>query len=91
MNIEAQKVRLIEHIVQVDDPSVIDQINAILEQGEHDFYDELTDEQRTSVRQGLAQVASDETIPHTEVKKLYQQRPALCIVFSMGRLSLTAQ
>ena len=36
---------MIERIVQVDDPSVIDQINAILEQGEHDFYDELTDEQ----------------------------------------------
>ena len=73
MNIEAQKVRLIERIVQVDDPSVIDQINAILEQGEHDFYDELTDEQRTSVRQGLAQVISGEIISHAEVKKLYQR------------------
>ena len=73
MNIEAQKVRLIERIVQVDDPSIIDQINAILEQDENDFYDELTDEQRTSVRQGIAQVRSGETIPHAKVKKIYQR------------------
>ena len=73
MNIEAQKVRLIERIVQVDDPSVIDQINAILEQDENDFYGELTDEQKASVRQGLAQVASGETIPHAEVKEMYQR------------------
>ena len=73
MNIEAQKVRLIERIVQVDDPSVIDQINAILEQDENDFYSELTDEQKASVRQGLVQVASGETIPHAEAKKMYQR------------------
>ncbi|MGB3778364.1 MAG: hypothetical protein WA960_08385 [Tunicatimonas sp.] len=73
MNIEAQKVRLIERIVQVDDPSVIDQINAILEQDENDFYDELTDEQKASVQRGLAQVTSGETIPHAEVSKIYQR------------------
>ena len=73
MDIEAQKVRLIERIVQVDDPLVIDQINAILEQDENDFYDELTDEQKASARQGLSQVASGETIPHAEAKKIYQR------------------
>ena len=74
MDIEAQKVRLIERIVQVDDPMVIDQINAVLEQDENDFYDELTDEQKASARQGLSQVASGETIPHAaEAKKIYQR------------------
>ncbi len=73
MSIEAQKIRLIERIIQVVDPSVIDQINAILEQDENDFYDELTDEQKASARRGLSQVASGETIPHTEAKKTYQR------------------
>ena len=73
MSIEAQKVRLIERITQVDDPAIIDQINALLEQGEGDFYEELTDEQRASVRKGLSQVKSDDTVSHDEVRKLYQQ------------------
>ncbi|MGB3850655.1 MAG: hypothetical protein WA958_11855 [Tunicatimonas sp.] len=73
MNIEIQKVRLIERITHIDDPTIIDQINDILEQDESDFYEELTDEQRAAVRKGLSQVKSGSTIPHEEVKKMYQQ------------------
>lgn len=39
MNIEVQKVRLIERITHIDDPTIIDQINDILEQDESDFYE----------------------------------------------------
>lgn len=44
MSIEAQKIRLIERIDQVENQAIIDQMNAVLEQSESDFYDELTDE-----------------------------------------------
>ena len=73
MNIETKKVRLIERITRVDDPAIIDQINAILEHDEGDFYDELTNKQRISAQKGLSQVESGNTVPHKEVKKLYQQ------------------
>ena len=73
MSIEAQKIRLIERIAQVENQAIIDQINDILEQGENDFYDELTDEQRASIQRGLSQVKSVETISHEEVKKIYKK------------------
>jgi len=73
MSIEAQKIRLIERIAQVENQAIIDQINAILEQGESDFYEELTDEQQASVQRGLSQVKSGETISHEEVKKIYKK------------------
>jgi len=73
MSIEAQKIRLIERIAQVENQAIIDQINAVLEQSESDFYDELTDEQRASAQRGLSQVQSGDTISHAEVKKIYKK------------------
>ena len=73
MSIEVQKIRLIERIARVESQLLIDQINAVLEQNESDFYDELTDEQRASVQRGLTQVKSGDTSSHDEVKKMYQK------------------
>lgn len=73
MDIEAQKVRLIERITQVENQAILEQINAILEQDETDFYDDLTDEQKASARKGVAQVKSGETVPHAEIKKMYEK------------------
>jgi predicted transcriptional regulator len=73
MSIEAQKIRLIERIAQVENQNVIDQINNILEQNENDFYHELTDEQQASAQRGLSQVQSGDTVPHAEVKKIYKK------------------
>lgn len=70
MSIEAQKIRLIERIAQVESQLVIDKINAVLEQNENDFYDELSDEQRASAKRGLSQLQSGDTVSHAEVKKM---------------------
>ena len=73
INIEAQKVRLIERITQVEDQTILEQINAILEQDEVDFYNDLSDEKKASVQRGLNQVKSGETVSHTEIKKMYEK------------------
>ena len=73
INIEAQKVRLIERITQVEDQTILEQINAILEQDEVDFYDDLSDEKKASAQRGLNQVKSGETVSHTEIKKMYEK------------------
>ncbi len=64
MNIEAQKVRLIERITQIENQTIIEQINALLEQNEADFYEELTDKQQESAKRGLAQAKSGDTVSH---------------------------
>ncbi len=73
MSIEAQKVRLIERITQVENQAILEQINDLLEQSETDFYEELTDEQQASVQRGLNQVKSGDTVSHAEVKKMYEK------------------
>ena len=73
INIEAQKVRLIERITQVEDQTILEQINAILEQDEVDFYDDLSGEQKASAQKGLNQVKLGETVSHTEIKKMYEK------------------
>jgi len=73
MNIEARKVQLIERITQVDNPSTLDLIHAILEQNDSDFYEELSEVQINSILKGLSEVKSGDTISHDEVKKTYQK------------------
>lgn len=73
MNIEARKVQLIERITQVDNPSTLDLIHAILEQDDSDFYEELSEVQINSILKGLSEVKSGDTISHDEVKKIYQK------------------
>ena len=73
MSIEAQKIRLIERITQVENQAILDQINIVLEQGEGDFYDELTDEQRVSVQRGLSQLNSGDTVSEDEAKTMYKK------------------
>lgn len=73
MNIQAQKIRLIERIAQVENQTIIDQIHAILEQNEEDFSEQLTEEQRESVQRGLSQLKSGHTVPQEEMEKIYKK------------------
>lgn len=73
MSIGAPKIRLIERITQIENQAILDQINIVLEQGEGDFYDELTDEQKASVQRGLSQLESGNTVSEDEAKKMYKK------------------
>lgn len=73
MSIEAQKIRLIERITQVENQAVLDQIHALLESGEKDFYGDLTEDQRESIQRGLSQLESGNTVPEAEAKEIYKK------------------
>lgn len=53
MDIEARKFQLINRITEIDEPAIPDMIDAILEQDDSDFYEELSEEQITSILKGL--------------------------------------
>lgn len=73
MSIEAQKLRLIERITHIENQAVLDQIHAVLERGEKDFYGELTEDQRAAIQRGLSQLESGNTVSEAEVKEIYKK------------------
>jgi thiamine pyrophosphate-dependent acetolactate synthase large subunit-like protein len=70
MNIQAKKLELVQRILNTDKPSLLEKISKIFEQeSETDWWDELSDEERASIQEGLDQLDRGEGIPHEKVMK----------------------
>lgn len=68
MNIQAKKLELVQRILNTDKPSLLEKIKKIFEQeGETDWWDEISDEEKTSIQEGLDQLDRGEGIPHEKV------------------------
>lgn len=68
MNIQAIKLKLVQRIINTDKPSLLKKINKILDQeGETDWWDEISDEERASIQEGLDELDRGEGIPHEKV------------------------
>jgi hypothetical protein len=71
MDIQAEKLDLIQAIIDIEDVSLIIQIQQLLYRHSmaDDWFDELTIEQQQSIDMGLAQLDRGEGIPHEEAMK----------------------
>lgn len=74
MNLEAEKLSLIQWLAQVTDEEIIDKIKT-LRASTSDWWDQITIEERTEIEEGLSQANSGEVIPHEEVMKKYRKWP----------------
>lgn len=66
MDIQAEKLNLVQAILDIDDAGLIKKIKKILKKPEHDWFDDLTEEQQQGVLRGLEQADRGETITHEE-------------------------
>jgi predicted transcriptional regulator len=75
MNIQAEKLGLIEWITGIDDNSIIEKLNDIRKQYfiENDWWDEISEDDKKSITKGLSDVAAGRVIPYSEVKKIYEK------------------
>jgi predicted transcriptional regulator len=75
MNIQAEKLGLIEWITRLNDSAVIEKIvrikNDYLKSA--DWWDDISPEEQASIERGLKDIAEGKTHPHEEVKKLYEK------------------
>jgi hypothetical protein len=71
MNIQAEKLNLLQTIMNTDDEGLIMDVKAFLSGRKADWFDELSDEQQKDVMEGLAEADRGETVPHAEVVKLF--------------------
>ncbi|MDR6941776.1 hypothetical protein [Mucilaginibacter pocheonensis] len=71
MNIQAEKLNLLQTIMNTNDEGLIMDVKAFLSGRKADWFDELSDERQKDVMEGLAEADRGETVAHAEVVKLF--------------------
>lgn len=75
MNIESEKLKLIDWITNLRDDSIIERIKMLKEnQSGTDWWDEITEEEKAAIEKGLEDVKAGRLVPHEKVKEEYAKR-----------------
>ena len=70
MNLQAKKLELVQLIINTRKPLTLKKVEEVLKkEKETDWWDELSEAERQSIEQGLAEADRGELIPHEEVMK----------------------
>jgi hypothetical protein len=56
MSIEATKVELTKRIMDVQDPDTLERIKSFLSEKDGDFWEQLTEDQKSEIRLGIEQL-----------------------------------
>jgi predicted transcriptional regulator len=68
------KYQLIEKIVQTNDESLLQEINALLESASGDWWHTISEAERAAIDEGLGQADRGEVIPHEDAMRQIQLR-----------------
>lgn len=71
MNLQAEKLNILQAIMNTDDEGLIMDVKAFLSDRKSDWFDELSEDQQKDVLEGLAQADKGEVVSHSEVVKLF--------------------
>jgi len=74
MDIQAEKIRLIEWLAGLNDAKTLNEFITLKKKKEVDWWDEISVEERTEIEEGLAQADKGEVVPHEEVMQKYKNR-----------------
>ncbi|MCD4794740.1 MAG: hypothetical protein K8R54_16000 [Bacteroidales bacterium] len=75
MNIQAEKLGLIEWIISLKDVSVIEKLKKIHIQDEttNDWHNEISIEEKLSIERGLKNIEEGKVNSHKEAKSIYEK------------------
>lgn len=73
MNIQTEKLRLIEWISKVQDSKIIEKLISIRKENIPDWWDEISDNEKNEIELGLKDIDQGKIHEHSEVKKLYEK------------------
>jgi len=73
MGHNALKLELIEWLAKLDDDETIEYLKVVKDSklSKHDWWDDLTPNQKLGIERGLRDIDQGKTIPHQDVKKKY--------------------
>ena len=73
MDIQAEKLTLIKWLTDVEEPSVIKQFIALKNKQESDWWDEIDDDEKAEIEEGLAEADRGDVLSHEEVMAKYDK------------------
>jgi predicted transcriptional regulator len=74
MNLDSEKVKIINWIASLTDESMIVKIKLLKDYPtETDWWDEISEAEKASIERGLEDIKAGRVIDHSEVKKLYEK------------------
>ncbi len=71
MNIQAEKLDILQVIMNSNDEGLIMDLKAFLSSRESDWFDALSENQQKDVLEGLDQADRGDVVPHEEAVKLF--------------------
>lgn len=72
MNIETRKVSIINWITRLNDEKILSKIESI-QQSEPDWWDMISDKEKSEIAQGLNEIEKGELLTHDEVMERYKK------------------
>jgi hypothetical protein len=73
MNIQAEKLKLIEWIARIQDSKTLEKLISFHKEYETDWWDEISEFEKKEIELGLKDIEEGRTVDHSEVKKLYEK------------------
>lgn len=75
MNIQAEKLGLIEWIARLNDTSIIEKIKQIQDDysKSHDWWDDISNVEKESVDRGLKDISEGKVHSHETAKEIYEK------------------
>lgn len=73
MDIQAEKIRLIEWLAGLNDPRIIKELITIKKNKEADWWDEISEEEKKEIQVGVSQADNGEVKSHEIVMEIYKK------------------
>ncbi len=73
MDIQTEKLRLIEWLAGLNDTKILNEFITLKKRNEVDWWDGISEEERTEIEEGLAQADRGEVVPHKEAMEKYKK------------------
>lgn len=71
MDLQAEKLSILQAIMNITDEGLIMDVKAFLSDRKTDWFDELSEEQQKDVLEGIAEADKGDTLLHSEVVKMF--------------------
>ena len=69
MDLQAEKLNLVQAILNIEDIGLIKKVKKIIKKADHDWFDDLTEEQQQDVDKAIEELDRGEGIPHEEAMR----------------------
>ena len=74
LNVDKEKLEIIKWVTSLKDDTAIERLRMLrVKPKKLDWWNEITDEEKTAIDKGLADIKAGRVKPHKEAKKLYEK------------------